>query len=97
MAEGARIEQWDHTASINTLIANCHRDAQRRRRPYGLQDFHPYRDEVASGGLKIRQENKEILRQIIQSRTRRKPSPRMLTYGPQAITRKSGVGTSTAA
>lgn len=72
MAEGARLESWDHTGSVLTLLANCNRNAKRRPRPYQLYQFHPYRDYSPGGsGLRICQANKDLLRRVIQSRMRR--------------------------
>lgn len=43
MTEGRRREAWDHTASLMALIANCNRDAQKVRRPFHPDQFHPMR------------------------------------------------------
>ncbi len=41
MARDARIEQqWTHTASLEALIANCHRS--KNQQPYDVYHFHPY-------------------------------------------------------
>lgn len=41
-AEARRAEQWDHTACLMALIANCNRDPKRQRRPYTPAQFHPF-------------------------------------------------------
>lgn len=41
MAEARAKVQWNHTASILALIANCHRDPKKRPRPFTFTDFHP--------------------------------------------------------
>ena len=48
MAEARSQEQWNHTAALLALIANCHRDPHRRK-AYEPSDFLPGRvgrDEV---------------------------------------------------
>lgn len=40
MAEARQREQWNHTAALLALLANCHRDP-RRSRAFTLNDFHP--------------------------------------------------------
>ncbi len=40
MAEARQQEQWQHSAALLALIANCHRDPKRRR-PYTPDDFLP--------------------------------------------------------
>lgn len=41
MTRARQRDQWDHTASLMALIATCHRDSKKRRRPYKPQEFHP--------------------------------------------------------
>ena len=41
MAEGAARERWLHTGHLSALIANCHRDPRRVRRPFRPTDFMP--------------------------------------------------------
>lgn len=44
MAGARSREQWNHTASVLALLANCHRDP-RRRRAYSPADFLPPRTD----------------------------------------------------
>lgn len=41
MLEGRRDEAWNHTAALLALVAETHRDPQRRDAPFTLHDFHP--------------------------------------------------------
>lgn len=41
MSEGHRQDTWSRAASLMALLANCHRDAKRRREPYLPTDFLP--------------------------------------------------------
>jgi hypothetical protein len=41
MYEATRREQWSHTANVMALLANCHRDPKRSRRPFHVADFLP--------------------------------------------------------
>ncbi len=41
MYAARRREQWSHTANLMTLVANCHRDPKRLRRPFDVADFLP--------------------------------------------------------
>ncbi len=40
MARARQHEQWNHTASLLALLANCHRDPKKTR-PYRPAQFHP--------------------------------------------------------
>ena len=37
-----RYEAWQHTASISSLIANIHRDTEKRHEPFTWADFNPF-------------------------------------------------------
>ena len=41
MYAARRRERWSHTANVMALMANCHRDPKRVRRPFDLVDFLP--------------------------------------------------------
>ena len=41
MAEGRAEHDWLIASSLQALIANCHRDPKKRRKPYGPDDFNP--------------------------------------------------------
>lgn len=41
MREARRLDQWLHTAQLMALLANCHRDQKKQRRPYSVRDFLP--------------------------------------------------------
>ena len=41
MYAGRRREQWLHTSHVMALLANCHRDSKRMRRPFDVADFLP--------------------------------------------------------
>ena len=42
MADGRCRADWDHTASLLSMMANANRDPKKRRRPFNPLDFHPY-------------------------------------------------------
>lgn len=44
MAWGRSNEQWNHTASIMTLLASIHADPKGGKKP-SLADYHPYLPE----------------------------------------------------
>lgn len=44
MAWGRSNEQWNHTASIMTLLASIHSDPDSNQRPT-LATFHPYMEQ----------------------------------------------------
>jgi len=41
MAQARRSESWAHTARVMALIAEIHRDKNKRRHPYTPADFDP--------------------------------------------------------
>ena len=41
MYAARRRERWSHTANVMALMANCHRDPKRVRRPFDMVDFLP--------------------------------------------------------
>jgi len=41
MAEIRTEQAWNHTASLLALIAETHRDPDRKRTPFSALDFHP--------------------------------------------------------
>jgi len=41
MYRARRGEHWNIAANVMALLANCHRDPKRLRRPYSLLDFLP--------------------------------------------------------
>lgn len=43
MAEARLRAEWDRTSHVLALIANCHRDPKRRKRPFSPAEFQPYR------------------------------------------------------
>ena len=41
MVDGLRKEWWNHTAHVLAMLANCHRDENRRKSPYYPGEFNP--------------------------------------------------------
>ncbi|MEM0924769.1 MAG: hypothetical protein AAGJ83_01905 [Planctomycetota bacterium] len=69
MIHGLRMEAWDHTASVMTLIANCNRDPKVRSRPYAIHHVHPFREKSkSSGGIRICKENRDLLKMVVDAR-----------------------------
>lgn len=48
MADGRNKANWDHTAAVLCALANIHRDAKKRSRPFSPAEFHPYEDRRRS-------------------------------------------------
>jgi hypothetical protein len=44
MVQARRVEAWDHTAMLASLMANPYRDSDARPEPYSYTFFHPYRE-----------------------------------------------------
>lgn len=42
MVEARSAAQWNHTAALLALVANCHRDPKKRPRPFTPRTFHPH-------------------------------------------------------
>lgn len=42
MLAGRQESAWDHTATVLALLAEIHRDPDRRAEPFGPRDFHPW-------------------------------------------------------
>ncbi|QDV66260.1 hypothetical protein Pan14r_51580 [Crateriforma conspicua] len=76
MTEGLDMHWWDHTSHHLAMQANIHRDRKKRSRPYHPFDFHPLRKRTESGGLKICQKNKDLLRTVIQNHMKRRQAQR---------------------
>jgi hypothetical protein len=67
MHAGRRREQWSHTANVMALVANCHRDPKRLRRPFHMADFLPadLRGEVRrSSGIPLTRGNLRLLKPL---------------------------------
>lgn len=41
MTEARQRDQWDHTANVMCLVANCNRDPKERSTPFEPWEFHP--------------------------------------------------------
>lgn len=41
--EGKSEDAWNRTALLACLLANANRDPKKRKRPFGVEDFHPHR------------------------------------------------------
>lgn len=42
MAEGKGGYEWEQTAALMALVANCHRDAKKRPAPFRPDEFNPH-------------------------------------------------------
>jgi hypothetical protein len=42
MVDAKRRDQWNHTATLWALIANCHRDSKQQAEPFKPSDIHPF-------------------------------------------------------
>ncbi|RMF73573.1 MAG: hypothetical protein D6744_15455 [Planctomycetota bacterium] len=71
MYTGRRRDQWCHTASLMALVANCHRDPRRMRRPFDLIDFLPPDLRVQfrrSTGLRLTPHNLRMLKPLFNKK-----------------------------
>lgn len=53
------MEEWQHTAWLAALIANCNRDPKKRPTPFVPDDFNPLADKskARSGAIVVTKEN----------------------------------------
>lgn len=42
MREGRSRDNWRHTSNLMALLANCHRDEEKRGQPWHPEDFDPH-------------------------------------------------------
>ena len=71
MYAGRRREQWLHTAHVMALLANCHRDPKRRRRPFDIADFLPHDLKVLvrrASGLRLTRGNLRLLKPLFDKK-----------------------------
>lgn len=67
MYQARRRDQWSHTANLMALIANCHRDPKRLRRPFDMVDFLPtdLRSDVRrTSGIPLTRNNLRMLKPL---------------------------------
>ena len=67
MYAGRRREQWTHTANLMSLLANCHRDPKRLRRPFHVADFLPADLRTAlraTSGIRLTPQNLRMLKPL---------------------------------
>jgi len=67
MAESRQREQWNHTASVLALLANCHRDPKRTR-AFKPADFNPYEARCPTDGIPLTKANFRLLKQVFVDR-----------------------------
>ena len=41
MFDGMTDSEWSHTSAVMALLANCHRDTEKRPQPFMPDDFNP--------------------------------------------------------
>ena len=67
MYEATRREQWGHTANVMALLANCHRDPKRLRRPFHMADFLPADLRIharRASGIPLTRDNLRLLKPL---------------------------------
>ncbi len=71
MYAGRRREHWLHTSHVMALLANCHRDPKRMRRPFDVGDFLP-RDLKSivrqSNGLRLTTRTLRLLKPLFSKK-----------------------------
>jgi len=65
MVEARQNDNWNHTAAIMTLTANCHRGE--KTRTFKIEDFHPFMDRAA--GVAITSDTIHLLKQFAGGKT----------------------------
>jgi hypothetical protein len=71
MYAARRRERWSHTANVMALVANCHRDPKRVRRPFDLVDFLPadLRSTVRRAtGIRLTPTNLRMLKPLFEKK-----------------------------
>lgn len=69
MARRKRQEEWDHTAALMALLANCHRNERRRPQPYTPDDFHPLKDRHTKHSTGRRRLHPQIRQLLVEAMT----------------------------
>lgn len=70
MAEARMESEWDHTSALLTLLANAHRDPKKRR-PFRVEDFHPFRTRRRGTGVRITRDNIGLLKKVFVNQAER--------------------------
>ena len=71
MQLGRRRDDWSRTASLMALLANCHRDPKKMRRPFDLLDFLPIDLRVGvrrASGIRLTPHNLRLLKPLFAKR-----------------------------
>lgn len=74
MVWGRQRAEWERTADLIALFANCNRDKKRRRTPFTGSEFNPYRDppkQPTAEQIAARQAAKEALAESLITSTRK--------------------------
>ena len=62
MADFRNREDWERTANVMALIANCNRDPKKRPSPYSPGEFGRYARATATGGITVTKETIGLMR-----------------------------------
>ncbi|MCY2927920.1 MAG: hypothetical protein NTV86_00210 [Planctomycetota bacterium] len=62
MADFRNREDWERTANVMALIANCNRDPKKRPSPYGPGEFGRYARATSTGGITVTKETIGLMR-----------------------------------
>lgn len=65
MARARQRDNWQHTAWLSALLANCHRDTAKKKKPFVPNDFNPLvkPSKARPGAIVITKENIGDMRQ----------------------------------
>ncbi|MEX2388190.1 MAG: hypothetical protein WD534_09940 [Phycisphaeraceae bacterium] len=72
MAEAKSRDQWNHTAAVLALIANCHRDPKKTG-PFKAEQFHPLAEKPEPVKLKDKNEAFAILKHVFVDLKKKDP------------------------
>jgi len=74
MADGRERSNWNRSAALMSLIANCNRDPKRQPRPFKADDFNPFaqRNRVE----KLSKEDIRANRDVLKKAFGVKPNPK---------------------
>ena len=62
MADFRNREDWERTANVMALIANCNRDPKKRPSPYSPAEFGRYARATATAGITVTKETIGLMR-----------------------------------
>jgi hypothetical protein len=66
MTEGRDRHLWNVVSQMMALVANCHRDSKRQRKPFSPDDFNPVKTKKRKQGILVTPENIQELHNALK-------------------------------